>query len=267
MRVRGLLVLMLGVSVAGTAVVAAHQMLAQAAKPPEAAPVDLAQVVVARGDMAFGALIQPEMVRLQPWPREAVPPDAFRTLDEVIGVAGSSERRRVRRALAAGEVILTSKVSGFGEKVTIADIIDPKKRALAIRVNDVTGVAGFLTPGDRVDIVLTRQIDRDYRADTILQNIKIRGVDQVADEDRDKPAVVRTVTVEVDPPEAQKLVLAQQAGTLSLALRSLDNVERANVPPIRLEDLGAERKATARSGATVSVNRAGQRAQVALPES
>ena len=267
MRVRGLLVLLLGVSVAGGAVLVTHQMLAQAAKPPEGpAPAQLAQVVVARADMPFGVVIQPEMVRLQPWPQEAVPPDAFRTLEEVVGAAGSTERRRVRRALAAGEVLITGKLSAFGEKVTIADVIDPTKRAVAIRVNDVTGVAGFLTPGDRVDVVLTRQIDKDFRTDTILQDITIRGVDQVADQDRDKPSVVRTVTVEVDPAEAQKLALAQQAGTLSLTLRNLENSEKASLPSIRLDDLGAEKRATARKAASVSVNRAGERARFVLPD-
>ena len=130
---------------------------------------------------------------------------------------GSAEPRRARRAISAGEPLLELKVSAFGERVTISDLIDPVKRALAIRVTDVTGVAGFVTPGDKVDIVLTRDLDGgEMRADTILQNIVVRGTDQVADQDRDKPSVVRTVTVEVTPDEAQKLALAQQAGTLSL---------------------------------------------------
>ena len=89
--------------------------------------------------------------------------------------------------------------------MTIADSIDPQAR-MAIQVNDVSGVAGFVTPGDRVDVLLTRRLDGDNMiTTTVLQDIVVRGTDQLADEDLDKPSVARTVTVEVSPEERSAL--------------------------------------------------------------
>jgi pilus assembly protein CpaB len=244
---------------------------AQAAVPK----TELATIVVARADIPFGHKLAADLVRLQPWPKDALPTGAFTSLDELLGGTGA-EPRRVRRIIAAGEPVIAAKVSGFGEKVTIADVIDPTKRAVAIKVNDVTGVAGFITPGDKVDVVLTRQLEnQDLRADTILQNVTVRGVDQVADEDRDKPAVVRTVTVEVGPEEAQKLALAQQAGTLSLLLRNLGADQLVKIPAMHTSDLSPEPKAAAPAKAAptrpqpappqVRVVKGGERTTVAVP--
>ena len=161
-------------------------------------------------------------------------------LHPTVGFArrGGGEPRRARRPISAGEPVVAARVSGFGEKVTIAGAIDPDKRAIAIRVDDVSGVAGFITPGDRVDIVLTRRLDSGgMQADTILQNITVRGIDQVADEDRDKPSVVRTVTVELTAANAQRLALAQQAGTLSLTLRNLGDRNTSALPTVKLTEL------------------------------
>jgi pilus assembly protein CpaB len=150
--------------------------------------------------------------------------------------------------------------------VTIADAIDPSKRAMAIRVDDVSGVGGFVTPGDRVDVVMTRQTDgSNMVATTILQDITVRGTDQIADEDRDKPNVVRTVTVEVTPDDAQRLALAQQAGRLSLALRNVGNRDVTPLRTVNVNELAtrdAPRAAKARP--TVTINRGGNRTSVAV---
>ncbi len=108
---------------------------------------------------------------------------------------------------------------------------------MAINVNAQTGVGGFVTPGDNVDIVLTQGGGETLRAITILQNIRIIGVDQVADEQADNPNIARTVTVEVTPEQTQKLALAQRAGTLSLTLRALDDKEDSPLNSTRLSDL------------------------------
>ena len=93
-------------------------------------------------------------------------------------------------------------------------------KAVTIRVNDVEGVAGFVLPGDRVDVVLTRQKDKNVAAtDVVLQNVRVLAVDQVADERADKPSLAKAVTLEVEAIGAQKLALAATVGTLSLALR------------------------------------------------
>ena len=125
----------------------AHSYLQKmTAVPGEAQAREVAAIVVARGEVQYGAPIHFEMLRLQEWPRDAIPPEAFTSLEEVLGTS-AQQPRRARRSMVAGEPVLRSKVSEFGEKVTIADMIDPTKRAMAIRVNDVSGVAGFRHPG------------------------------------------------------------------------------------------------------------------------
>jgi pilus assembly protein CpaB len=272
MQWRGLIILSTGIILAGGAVMALHYLNSQRDGPTgvmvaEASQSALTNVVVAKTDIGFGAEILPEMLETRPWPKDAVPPDAFEQLLDVLGDE-NTKRRRARRALVVGEVLLSAKVSDFGEKVTIAHLINPGKRAMAIRVNDVSGVAGFITPGDHVDIVMTRHVGKKIHAHTILQNVQIRGVDQVADEDRDKPEVVRTVTVEVDPEDAQKLALAQQAGKLSLTLRNTDSAEKTSLSSLEVEDLIGGRKRVGPKAArpTVTINRGGVRSRVVVPE-
>ena len=93
-------------------------------------------------------------------------------------------------------------------------------KAVTIRVNDVEGVGGFVLPGDRVDVVLTRQVDKgSATTDVVLQNTRVLAIDQIADERADKPAVAKAVTLEVDTVDAQKICAGASVGTLSLMLR------------------------------------------------
>jgi pilus assembly protein CpaB len=267
MRGRGLFLLVTGFLLAGGSVLVAHSYLKNAAtRSGEAQAREISAIVVARSEIPFGAPIRFEMLRLQEWPKEALPPEAFLSLEEVLG-ANPQEPRRARRSIVAGEPLVRNKVSQFGEKVTIADSINPGKRAMAIRVNDVSGVAGFVTPGDRVDVLMTRRLDNgDMMTTTVLQDIVVRGTDQLADEDQDKPNVARTITAEVSPDDAQRLALAQQAGTLSLTLRNLVNTEKPALRSLSVDDLSTTtaRSPSARQAPTVTVNRAGQRSAVAV---
>ena len=89
-----------------------------------------------------------------------------------------------------------------------------------MRVNDVVGVAGFLLPGNHVDVVAAYRDGPDTRSETVVQNVKVLAVDQTASTDKNEPVVVRAVTLEVTPPDAEKLVLAEQRGSIQLALRN-----------------------------------------------
>ncbi|MEX0302377.1 MAG: Flp pilus assembly protein CpaB, partial [Leisingera sp.] len=133
-----------------------------------------------------------------------------------------------------GELIRASRISKFGEKVTIVQTLSPDHRAMAIKVSAETAVGGFVTPGDRVDVLLTQGRGIDLKTVTILQNARVVGVDQDANEESETPGVARTVTVEVTPEQGQRLALAQRAGTLSLTLRTLDAPDE-DVP---LESIG-----------------------------
>jgi pilus assembly protein CpaB len=266
MRGRGLLLLVMGFLLAGGSVLVAHSYLRNAASHSgEAQAREISTIVVARSEIPFGAPIGFEMVRLQEWPTEALPSEAFVSLEEVLGV-NPQEPRRARRSIVAGEPIVRNKVSNFGE-VTIADVINPGKRAMAIRVNDVSGVAGFVTPGDRVDVLLTRRLDDgEMMTTTVLQDIVVRGTDQLADEDQDKPNVARTITAEVSPEEAQRLALAQQAGTLSLTLRNLATTDRPQLRSLSVSELSSStaKQAAARQAPTVTIIRGGERSAVAV---
>ena len=151
--------------------------------------------------------------------------------------ADGGQPRRTKYALAAGDLIIATKISGFGEMVTLVQNLGPNSRAMAIKVDAETAVGGFVTPGDSVDILLTQGRDETLRSVTILQNIRVLGVDQDSDQQSDQPGVARTVTVEVSPVEGQKLALAQKAGSLSLMLRTLDNVIDQPLEYTSLQDI------------------------------
>lgn len=119
--------------------------------------------------------------------------------------------------------------------------LTPGFKAVSIRVNDVLGVAGFVLPGDRVDVMLSRsssEVQGGDFVDVLLQGVKVLAIDQIADERKENPSVVRTVTFEVNTQEAQKLILAGNVGTLSLALRNVASSDIEEIKRITLFDLG-----------------------------
>lgn len=243
MNSRSVMTLLAGLVLSGAAVLlVARELnnrgpgLAQAAPAPE---VKVDKVVVAAVDIGFGSEIAPVQLTLASWPAGTQPPGSFEKIEDIIGTTG--DRRVALRPMVRGEPVLASKISGFGGKATMSAVVPDGKRAFAIRVNDVSGVAGFLTPGDRVDIILTRdqrgEGDEDRVSNVILQNVIVRGTDQVSDTERNKPQIVRTVTLEVTPEEAQKLALAMQVGQLSLALRNIASIEEYRLRTIRVRDL------------------------------
>ncbi|MEI4486858.1 Flp pilus assembly protein CpaB [Frigidibacter sp. MR17.14] len=238
MRIGSLLTALAGIAVAGGSAYYARELLDQPVAAAEAENTVMA--IVASRDIALGQVIDPQLLTTIRWPRDAVVPGTVSSAKVLLPAAGG-QPRRAKRPIAAGELILMSKVSDFGEKVTIVQSLSPDGRAMAINVTAGSAVGGFVTPGDRVDIVLTRNKDNDMQAVTILQNIRIIGVDQTADENKDKPGIARTVTVEVTAEQGQKLALAQTAGQLSLTLRSLEAADQEPLVSARLEDLIVDR--------------------------
>lgn len=237
MGIRSVLVTILGVAVAGASAYGAREYLNNASVSAAAnSQSGLVTVVVAGRDIPYGQPIQVQMLQVISWPQEAVPPGAITEVGNLIAKPGQP-LRRAKRAIAQGELILASKVSAFGEKVTIVHSLGPNSRAMAIKVNAVTAVGGLVTPGDSVDVVLTQGRGALLRAVTILQKIRVIAIDQDSDEHSDQPDIAATVTVEVTPEQGQKLALAQKAGTLSLSLRTLDNVVDKPMDSIRLSDL------------------------------
>jgi pilus assembly protein CpaB len=194
-------------------------------------------VVVASRPLNFGMELSRSNLKVVDWPSEGVPQGAFSNFDALL----KGEKRSVLSAIAQNEPVLKWKITGPGQRASLSALIDQgDKKAVSIRVHDVSGVGGFVLPGDRVDIFLTRK-DPTTKAqftDLLLQNIKVLAVDQLADDRTEKPKVVKTVTVEVNTVAAQKLVLASSAGQLSLALRRAGATAAAGGRRITLGDLG-----------------------------
>lgn len=236
---RALWSLLIGLMLAVVAVVGVNSMLGE--KPEPQAPFKVVSLVVAAHDLSFGTELNKAVLGVKDWPENSVPQGSFATIEDVLG--DGTEPRVVLKPIVTGEPVLMSKITGFGAKATMSTVLPEGKRAFSVRVNDISGVAGFLRPGDRVDVLLTRQIEEkntdklDKVTDVILQNIVVRGIDQIADEDRNKPQVVKAVTLEVSPEDAQKLALAEQVGQLSLALRNVATNDTAKTRSVRVRDL------------------------------
>ena len=240
MLLRSALVITAGLAIAGGSAWLARGMLVTSAEQQVAATTAPEQqfgtVVVALADIGFGQEITPALLTTQNWPIDSIPEGAFPSLEAVTGANGEPPRS-ARRALSAGELLLAAKLSDFGEKVTILQTLSPGNRAMTIQVDAVSGVAGFVKPGDRVDIVLTETRSGDLRARTIMQNIRVVGIDQSYAEDVEGAQLARTMTVEVTPEDGQRLALAQRAGALSLTLRSGDGTDTAPLEAMSLSDL------------------------------
>jgi pilus assembly protein CpaB len=198
-------------------------------------PITTQTVVVASKALRFGNELSSSSLKEIPWPEGAVPVGAFTRIADVISGNG---RRVVLTAIEANEAILSSKITGPGQRATLSATLQDGMKAVTIRVNDVEGVAGFVLPGDRVDVALTRQMDKAAaNTDVVLQNTRVLAIDQTADERNDKPSVVKAVTLEVDIASAQKLALAASVGSLSLMLRKAGEVIAETTRRISLGDL------------------------------
>jgi pilus assembly protein CpaB len=191
-------------------------------------------LVVAARPLRFGTELSPSVLREIAWPDAAAPAGSFKKIEQVM--AGG--RRVVLTAIEPNEPVLASKITGSGQRATLSAMLDQGMKAVTVRVNDVDGVAGFVLPGDRVDIVVTQQMEKNVAlSDVVLQNTRVLAIDQLADERTDKPSVVKAVTLEVDMTGAQKLMLATRVGSLSLALRKAGDAEAMNTRLITLADL------------------------------
>lgn len=237
MRLRPIMTTILGIAIAaGSVFLVKDRIQFQTSSTDTSKTSELVEVLVARSEISFGQLIEGHLVARQAWPREALPAGAFIDINALVP-NGRENLRRAKGSFYPGELILASKVSNFGDKVTLVQKLGENTRAMAIKVDAVTAVGGFVTPGDFVDIVMTQGSSQDLRAVTILQNIRVIGVDQQSEEMKDQPEVARTITVEVSPEQGQRLALAQKAGTLSLTLRTLEGVSDRPMEMVRLRDL------------------------------
>ena len=245
MNVKKIMLLVGALAIAAVTAIMAKNMFAgagaeqaQAAAATPAAPVG-PKVLVARKDLPVGTIIDAESLTFQPWPKEMTQstyytegqPDS--DMSKLLGTV-------VRYPITAGQPMTRGAIVGPKDRGFLAAALGPGMRAITVPVNATTGVAGFIFPGDRVDIVLTQEVGGGEGpalkvSETVVRNVRVLATDQRTDsKGEDGKTEVKTfsnVTLEATPRIAEKIAVAQSIGSLSLSLRSIaDNtseLERA----------------------------------------
>jgi pilus assembly protein CpaB len=193
-------------------------------------------VAVATGALTYGTELTADKIRFADYPNSALPPGSFHSLNEILP---PGQKRVVLADMQPNEPILPAKISAPGQGASIAALLPAGMRATSVRINDVSGVAGFIQPNDSVDILITRSIAGrdDQVTDVLMQNVRVLAIGQDAKGADGKPIQGKTATLLVDQVGAQKLALGQQVGTLSLVLRKPGDQTNPVVETVSLNDL------------------------------
>lgn len=211
--------------------------------------VTLVSVVTAKGDLAAGEPLRGVQLSTLEWPETHLPPGAFVSIEDVEG-------RVARRSLLEGEPILESALLPVGTAGGLSPIISAGKRAVAVKVDEVIGIAGFVKPSAHVDVLATirdRSRSRESFARVILQDVKVLAIDQTLEKGvSGEPEQVSVVTLEVTPSEAEKLTFAAHEGKLQLALRNPADMEVVGTKPVNAKTL-RKTKSTPRRSSRVQV--------------
>jgi pilus assembly protein CpaB len=187
-------------------------------------------IVVAKTPLRFGMKPERDNLAEIPWAENALPKGAFGTVDELL----KDGDRVVLSPIDANEPVLLAELSGPNGRATLSNLLEPGMQAVTVKTDEIAGVGGFIAPGDRVDVVLTRDAGEieevkknaegaagsKIATEVVIEAAKVLSVGQAADERATQPKVANSVTLEVTPEGAQKITLARNIGKLSLALRS-----------------------------------------------
>jgi len=211
------------------------------------AVVKTTPVVIVRSDVPVASSLTDAQLKLVDWPTEHVPAGTLRSIDTAKG-------RIVRRPVAQGEPLLEAALYPMGAAGGLGAVIADKHRAVSVKVDNVIGVAGFVVPGSRVDVMATiRRVDRAKAipfSKVILQDVRVLAVDQKLEEVKSgEPELVNVVTLEVSPVQAEHLIYAAHEGRLQLALRSPGDDAEVATRSIGVADVLGDRKPTKKSAA------------------
>ncbi|BFM17407.1 Flp pilus assembly protein CpaB [Maricurvus nonylphenolicus] len=220
MHVRGVIVLVLALVMGGVSVKLVNTYLDdQVSERKAAAATDMSYIVVADRDLEFGDHVDEKAIRLVELEKDLAPDGAFTSIQQVLG----DQPAIALMPITENEVILPHKLSPHGARGGLPAKIPEDMRAMTISVNEVKGVAGFVLPGDFVDILHTTDVgrkDKNLVTRVVAQNVNVLGVDQISSYEEDEPRVVNAVTLLVSQRDGQRLTLAQQLGDLNLLLRN-----------------------------------------------
>ncbi len=212
-RRRGPLLLMISLLLAVFAAWVANNWIKARAVSTPVTPMD--HVITAAIDIPLGTKIEQRHLSMIETVSGKAPSGSFHEYSDVIGKVTSS-------SVLAGEMLLAPRLADSGAGSALAAVVATNMRAVTVRVDDVVGVAGFLLPGNHVDVIETEKDNQGnkVKAQTILSNVKVLAVDQTAASDSSQPMVVRAVTLEVTPADAEILLKGKTAGSIQLALRN-----------------------------------------------
>ena len=199
--------------------------------------VAMVRVAVASLPLNYGADITPEKVKFVNYPAASLPQGVFRSMAELLP---QGKRRVALRPIQVNQPLLAADLSGEGQNASIAALLPDGMRAATVRINDISGVAGFIKPNDTVDVLITRQAigGAEQVTDVLLQNIRVIAMGADAAGASGKPSSTRSTTLELTPLDAQKITLGQQLGQLSLTLRKPGEEQNIpNIETVSLDDL------------------------------
>lgn len=225
---RSLIMIFVSLALATAAALLASNWMLDRAKLAQANRPATQGLLVTTRDLPAGTRLAPADVRLMQVLTADRPMGSFVSVDEVAG-------QIVNADLRAGELLLASRLTADVGGSALAALLSPKMRAVAVRVDDVVGVAGFVLPGNHVDVIATREEGRQTIANTLLSNVRVLAVDQQASADPGKPQVVRAVTLEVTPLGAEAIARARHQGSLQLSLRHPHDLDPV-APDLRIAE-------------------------------
>jgi len=176
------------------------------------------KIVVAATYIPIGTTMTAAQLKVTSWPKDSIPPGSVQRTEAVVG-------RVAIRPITKGDAVTELKlkpVSGAAGSGFMTYVVPQGHRAVTVAVNEVAGVAGFLTPSDRVDVIVTTPLPghaTESVSKIMLENVPILATGQVTDQKEGKPVVAPTVTLDLVPEDAEKLVLSASKGSLQLLLR------------------------------------------------
>jgi len=214
-RRRGLILVVISLAMGGIAAWAANNWAQTRLGLADSSETPVDNVVAAAIEIPYGTKVEARHLRLLALPEGTAPEGAFRDQESVIGTVATSDVLR-------GEILMQNRFALHETGSTLAALVGKDMRAVTVRVDDVIGVAGFLLPGNRVDVLASRLDNQSRRAttETILENLKVLAVDQTASTDENDPVIVRAVTLEMSPAQSESLIKAKEEGTIQLTLRN-----------------------------------------------
>ncbi|MCG8504060.1 MAG: Flp pilus assembly protein CpaB [Sphingomonadales bacterium] len=243
MNLRSIILVVVALAVAGaTALLTRSWLGANRPQQVVAAPAPVqptVKVLVARNNLPIGRILEAEDMRWQSWPDGNLP-DSY-----IINGKGTLEAqigKVVRHGIVAGDPVTTGRIVGPGQRGFMAAILSPGMRAVTVPITATSGIAGFIFPGDRVDLILTHEVgDTNGRtrqvSETVMRNVRILAVDRRTNDQTNQPALGKTVTIEVTPKIAEKISVLRRVGQISLSLRSLARADGERADALSQEEI------------------------------